>query len=123
MKACVFARIMRTLLVAAFLLGPALSLAAPMAMAMQDTPGKNTISTDSGHPSKLGCMGCPEQGKGMAMVAHNCDAACPSPVVLPTQPAVPERRIAAAWMILPTPYHPTIAGRIEPPPPQSSSRA
>jgi hypothetical protein len=122
MKTCVFARILRTLLVAALFLGPVLSFAVPMAMAMQDAPGKNTISADSGHSAKLGCTGCPGQGKGMAMVAHNCDAACPSPIVLPVQPASPEPRPPLAWLIFSIPDHPTIAGRIEPPPPKFSTR-
>ena len=118
-----FARILRTFLVAALLLGPALSLAAPMPLAMQHEPGKMVILAGAMGAAKAGCMDCPMPSEGTAPVAHNCDATCPAPVMLPVQPASPEPQAALTWLMLSTPDHPTIAGRIEPPPPKSSSRA
>ena len=122
MKASAFARILRTFLVAALLLGPALSFAAPMAVAMHHEPGKMVMLAGAMDAAKPGCMDCPMPSNGMAMIASDCDATCPSPVVLPVQPLSPEPQPALTWLILSSPDHPTIASRIEPPPPKSSAR-
>ena len=116
------ARILRTFLMAALLLGPALSFAAPMMAAMQHEPGKMVMLAGAMDAAKSGCMDCPMPSKGAAPVAHNCDATCPAPVMLPVQPASPEPQPSPAWLILSSPDHPTMASRIEPPPPKSSSR-
>ena len=123
MRAFVVVSIVRTLLIAALLLGPALSFAAPMPLAMQHEPGKVAMITGATDAAKAGCMDCPMPSKGTAPIAHNCDATCPAPVMLTVEQASPEPQASLTWMILSTPDHPKIVSRIEPPPPKSSSQA
>lgn len=122
MKACVFAHILKTFLIAALLLGPTLSFAAPMTNAIQREPGKMAMLAGGMSAAKVGCVDCPMPGKGQAVVVHNCDATCPLAVALPVQPAAPQPQAASTWLIQPTSDHPTIASRIEPPPPKFSAR-
>jgi hypothetical protein len=122
MKVVMHMRILWALVVAVLVLGPAMAFAAPMPAGMQDMSGKTAISVPTTVPAKTCCMDCPTSGKGNAMTAYSCDAMCPLPVVLPAQPTSPDRLITLAWLILPTPGHSTIAARLDPPPPKSSSR-
>ena len=113
----VSARIARIILIAALVIGPAMTFAAPMPAA-HAAPGKMTMSASVERGAD--CKSCPRHDDGMG--PGHCDAACAWLAALPASSFVSEKPVAPAWAMGEAAVPLSVALLVDPYPPRFSSK-